>query len=668
MATGTQAFRGSTSALIFDAIMHKAPTPLSRLRPDLPVQLQHIIWKALEKDRETRYQTASDLLADLKRLKRDTDSGREAATLIYSPASGSGNASSGSILLGEMKKHKLAFGLGLTLVLIAIAGGLIVAYRLARQGRSAGLNLQNMTITKLTDSGNVAHAAISPDGRYLAYVTREARPSLWVRQVAAESAVPLLPPAKTSLDWVAFSPDGDYIYFQREFQIFVMPALGGTARPLLGGMMPFGAAISSDGKKLAFIRHPGPNGSTLNIANTDSTGERVIAEGHGPEYFGIVAAPSWSPDGKVVAASSWWNKGQYDTAIRCFPVDGGKPILLLPSTGYVIDSVWLRDQSGLLVALEPKSIGHSQIWLQPFPRGTLQRVTNDLNDYSDLSLTRDGKLLAAVEGEEFSTVFVAPSSDPDQGVPITAARRDGLTVAWMPNGMLLLQDSKSEFSLAQADGSNRVPLFQDDGYRPGVSGLSVCGDGRFIVFASDREANRSNIWRLDANGRNLKRLTEGELDLRPHCSADGTSVVYDSSVKKNSDLMKVSIEGGSPSVLAEGYLGSRYSPDGKQIASYTGGKIAILSSAGGPILKSFDLAPHGTLNYWDYSMLHWTPDGKALTYPLLEGNAMNLWKQPVAGGPPQQITHFTDPISAYDWSPDGKRLAISHGKWSSDVV
>jgi Tol biopolymer transport system component len=139
--------------------------------------------------------------------------------------------------------------------------------------------------------------------------------------------------------------------------------------------------------------------------------------------------------------------------------------------------------------------------------------------------------------------------------------------------------------------------------------------------------------------------------------------------------MKISIEGGSPSVLAEGpFFGARYSPDGKPIATYDYSvferpKIAILNSASGAVTKTLELSSHGTLNYWDYSMLHWTPDGQALTYPLLEGTvSMNLWQQSVNGGPPRQITHFNDRILAYDWLPDGKRLAVTRSKTSSDVV
>jgi Tol biopolymer transport system component len=169
----------------------------------------------------------------------------------------------------------------------------------------------------------------------------------------------------------------------------------------------------------------------------------------------------------------------------------------------------------------------------------------------------------------------------------------------------------------------------------------------------------------------LKRLTQEDWALSPHCSPDGRWVIYNAPTKNA--ILKISIEGGMPSVLEEGpFLGARFSPDGKQIATYdlTGdqNKIRVFSVQGGPELKSFALASPGSLNYWDYSLLHWTPDGRALTYPLLDEDSMNLWKQPLTGGPPQQITHFKDLTFAYDWSSDGKRLAISRGRKPSDVV
>jgi Tol biopolymer transport system component len=452
--------------------------------------------------------------------------------------------------------------------------------------------------------------------------------------------------------------------------LYVIPVLGGTPQLITNKAMPWGVGMSPDGKRIAFIYHPNGSDSSLNVAAADGSGERVIATGRGPDYFGFGNPPSWSPDGMLVGATSWWYRERYLTAIRAFPLDGGTPKLLLASTGFAGVGSWLPDQSGFLLFYNVKQSDPWQIWFRPYPHGDLQRITNDLKDYYDLTLNGDGNLLCAIARETFSTTFVGPSGNPERSQAVTTASKDGFALAWMPDGRLLLRNFNGEFSLMRADGTNRVPLFRDD--REFLNYVSVCGNGRYIVFSSNREGKSFAIWRADSNTGALKRLTYGEGDMTPHCSSDGNWVVYHGTGSKTNMLQKVSIEGGAPSVLAKGeFAGARFSPDNKWIASYDCTndvcKIRIFSSDGRSV-KLFPLAPHGTLNYYDYSLLHWTPDGRALTYPLLDGDAMNLWRQPLSAGPPQQLTHFKELIFAYDWSPDGKRLAISRGSRPSDVV
>lgn len=678
MATGQLPFRGDTAGLVFHAILDRSPVSLVRINPEVPPKLEEIVHRLLEKDRDLRYQSAADLRADLMRLKRDVDSTRGIPMGMHSPIPASGEPVRGSISSGEKKKHKFAFVLSLGFSLVAIAIGLMSTYTVTRQRRSAGVNLQNMTIAKLTETGNVAHAAVSPDGRYLAYVVKEAQQSLWVRQIATEGAVRIVPPLSLAYGGITFSPEGDYIYFERQSlqndtrDLYVVPALGGSARLIIDDLV-FGAGISPDGSKIAFTRSA-PLTSSLNIADKDGSAAHAIFETHVADNFAFGGPPSWSRDGKLVAATSSWRKSQYRSALRCFPVDGGKPFLLLASRGILQQAVWEPDESGLLVSLAPNSSTRSQIWLQPYPRGEPQRITNDLNSYHDLSISKDAKLLVAVETEISSRIFVAPASAPDRGVPLATVKFDGQTLAWMPNGKLVSQDSHGQFSSMGADGKDRVSLFRDDGF---FEGLSACGDGRFLVFSSLRESDHYNIWRVDAEGNNLRRLTDRDDNYTADCSPDGKFVVYSSSTAdgKLIRLMKTSIDGGAATVLSEApYTGARYSPDGKHIALYDfegkEPKVAIIKSTGGMPIKTFDIGRDGVLmrsaSY--FSTLRWTADGRALTYLLQQGSAINLWKQSVTGGPARQLTHFDDRIFAYDWSKDGEWLAISHGKSSSDVV
>jgi len=657
MATGKLPFQGTTTATMVASLLRDSPESPLLANPGLPAELGRIIGKALEKDRTIRYQSAADLRSDLKRLRRDTDSGRSVSAT--SPTS----AASRRVPRPWLWMTAAVLGI--------VAVGSVYKWP---KSQPFGPNLQNVTITRLTDTGDIALAAISPDGKYVAYISRGAQPSLWVRQVATESAVQVLAPVAGGYLGLTFSPDGNYLYLTREGtggvsanDLYRVAVLGGSPKLIIKDLEAE-VGLSEDGKRIAFIRHS-RGGSSLNVANSDGTAERLIAESTAFDDYFAQTPPSWSRDGKMVVVPSLWLKEGNLNAIRCFPPDGGKPIVL-PSQRYIAQAIWLHDQSGFLLA-STRIGAYLQIWEQPFPEGEPQRITNDLAAYDNLSLTTDDRLLAAVDTEVSSAAFVAASADPDHGVAITTAKSDGLALAWMPDGNLLLRDAKSQFSLAQADGKNRV-LFHEE--LDIFSAPSVCGDGRFIVFCSLREGNRRSIWRVDSNGRNLKRLTKANDDASyPHCSPDGAWVVYDFRKGQDGHLMRIPSEGGAAVTLASGNIfGSRYSPDSKQVAFFVDeadkGRIAIVGAAGGPRLKTFDVAPGGTLSYDDYSLLHWSADGRALTYPLLVGDEMNLWSQPISGGPPRQITHFHDRILAYDWSPDGKRLAITRAKSSSDVV
>jgi eukaryotic-like serine/threonine-protein kinase len=300
MSTGTMPFRGESSGVIFKAILDGTPTPAVRLNADVPPKLDDIISKCLEKDRNLRYQHASETRTDLQRLKRDTESQKSIA--MTEPARA-----------GKLQRGML-LGM-LSVVLATIAGYFLFHHRGGGQSRT--LNVQNMQIVKLTDTGNVGIAAISPDGRYLAYSLKEGQQSsLWLRQLATDSAVQLFPPKKGFYESVTFSPDSNYMYYLHDREgsdsedVYRIPTLGGTARLILENA-DSGIGLSPDGKQLAFVRGLEPPQSQLLVAHNDGTDEHVVVDPLKEKIgrFNSFSAPSWSRDGQMIALPIFTQNG-----------------------------------------------------------------------------------------------------------------------------------------------------------------------------------------------------------------------------------------------------------------------------------------------------------------------------------------------------------------------
>jgi WD40 repeat protein len=299
MCTGTLPFRGDTTGAMFDSILNRAPVAPVRLNPDVPLQLEQVINKALEKDRDIRCQSAAELRADLKRLKRDTESSRVTAV--------------GAAVLPVGQKRNLWLEVGALLVALAgISWG--VYYWLAPRV----VPFQKSEKARLTANGKVTMAAISPDGRYVAYVTggglfTRGRQTLWVRQVGTGSDVQIVPPADLRYGGLTFSRDGDFLYVtQSESKdsspgvLYKIPVLGGTKKRLIGDVAdnPFGGSVtlSPDGKRVAFSRKSkARNETALMVANEDGSGEKQLDVRKSPNgFFGVVA---WSPNGKTIATA-----------------------------------------------------------------------------------------------------------------------------------------------------------------------------------------------------------------------------------------------------------------------------------------------------------------------------------------------------------------------------
>jgi serine/threonine protein kinase len=685
MATGHVAFSGASSVLILDAILHKAPTSPVRLNPEVPPKLEEIISKALEKDRDLRYQSASEMRTDLKRLRRDTTSGRQTVAADRTPAAAAtvsepsaGPPSSTAILLGEAKRHKFTVGLLIAGVALLLSGLGVAIYKLSV--RKSELNFQGMKIVRITESGKATDVAVSPDGQYVVYVLQEGeKQSLNVRQVATGSDVQVLPPDVVNFRGLAYSPDGNYIYFTRSDKrnpnysyLWQMPALGGAPRQLVRDIdTPI--AFSPDGRQFVFARGvPAKAEVEVLVAGVEGSGERTLAT----LSAGVLGGPDWSPDGRIVAITTIGGKKVTRQVISAISVSDGKVREIYSTPNWLGRPRWLADGSGLLVTVWDPALGwRAQLWQISFPGGEAHRFTNDLTDYrsalyadyrSPLDMTRDRKTLATIESTTVADLWVAPAGDAARARQITTGARANNGLAWLASGALVYSDYDDDLFSVQEDGSKRTLLApgQNDNEHP-----STCGDGRFIVFRAYRN-EKFNVWRMDPDGSNPVQLTDEAFAFNPECSPDGKSVLY--TRVNDMTAWQVPIQGGPPSQLVlpnTAGAGPQISPDGKLLAYLampatmsSSTVLTVVPFGGGSPLYRFDV-PMGA------SEIHWAPDGKALDYRLTRSGASNIWRQPLAGGPPKQITNFkSDLIFFFAWSRDGKQLALERGTTSSDVV
>jgi serine/threonine protein kinase/Tol biopolymer transport system component len=725
MATGRQAFEGETTAVIFHKILAEDPVPVTRLNPDLPPEIDRIITKCLEKDRDLRYQHASDIRTDLKRLKRDTGSGRGTAVSAVSAAehgqharatatsqsgveaglsrqqedggvkpplqsaTGVGHASSDSQMVAALvRHHKGKVAVLIALIAAGIFAGGYAIYHLTRpagQASAPSNSSANMQITQLTTTGTAELAAISPEGRYVAYVQQDSNGhSLWLRQIATGSNVQIIPPvADKKYDALTFSPDGNYLDYVEEPQngteepdLYRVPALGGQSSKLLENV-PTAVTFSPNGGRMAFVRYLYGTGETqLVLAGADGSGGRVLARRELPKFFWFQAGPAWSPDGKVIAVSAG-TLSPWESRPFAVNVSTGKEQQIGSKGWFSVGQLaWLPGgKSLLMIASDLSAPWQHQMWRISYPDGGASRITNDLNDYNGVSVTADGGALATVKTESASNIWIASKGEWDHPRQITR----GLSNADGTEGLSWTEDGKIVYA-SQANGNTSLwQVNSTDGEsRKLVQTVllnilpSACGGSDYLTFVAALNGGGPKIWRSDADGSNLKQLTEGSYDMGPSCSPDGKWVVYWSLSSGKYEIWRVTIDGGKPVQLTNvaGAGPPSISPDGKWLVcahqedSQKPWELAILPFAGGKPVRTFKFLPATDPS----PTLVWTPDGRAIAYTVQKGGVSNIVAQPIDGGTPRQLTHYdSGHIFWFDISSAGQ-LALARGTQSSDVV
>jgi Tol biopolymer transport system component len=631
-----------------------------------------------------------ELRGDLKRLQREMDSGRTVAASGASSArtaAASSSASvtqtsarvapvpksSSSVIVEAARKNKFGAGLTAALAVLVVAAAAFGVYSLLLRNRH--LPFEHFTIENLTNNGHVSRAALSPDGKYLLHVRDEnGLQSLWLRHIPSMSNTQVVPPAATQYAGLAFSPDGSYIYCVRRDEsehtlasLYRAPVLGGTPQLLIKDV-DSPVTFSPDGQRIAYLReHHDTPFFDLFIAHSDGTPDRALFSN--TPLASNTYEPAWSPDGKTIVIPV--AQPTPDTISGLEEVDvatGKRHSGVLSAERIYFGGVWLPDGSGLVMTTVSQMTSlHGQLTLVSYPRGEFRQLTTDTNDYFHPSVSGDGRSIVVSQVHGDMQIEVAPASRPDalQPVPL-ASHRDVWAWAWAADGRLVIPQTP-DIRLVNPTGGETVLLSDAQHISDQVTS---CAGGKYYVFRSAGRSGKAsfNLWRMEADGANIKQLTFGPNESEPECAREGPWVFY---VDRgdNKAIKRVSVEGGQPETLiTDASWGWSVSPDGKRIV---GTDVRELDHK--LILTVYSIEDK-KMTYHELDQrasppLAFAPDPKAVVYLVREKGVDNLWEQPLDSSPPHQLTHFTsERIGRFRFSPDGTKLAIERGHIESDAI
>lgn len=548
-----------------------------------------------------------------------------------------------------------------------------IGYALYKFANPSPMIFEAGKTTRITATGKVKLAAVSPDGKLIAYSQEEngEQQSLWMRHITSESSVQIAPLSSVEYRGLNISPDGNSLYYiVGQGTLYQMPVLGGAAKKIADGLytstsIGVDVGISPDSKQIAFVRRFKKEASALFIVNADGTNERTLAAFEQPVRLGESVA--WSPNGRVIACREITNGKQNIIAVQV--ADGTSALILPQGRATVLKIVWMPDSKSLLMS----GGAGGQIYRIFYPSGEEHPINFDGDYGNGIGLTTDGRFLAKVKTETAAHVWTMPSGNASRAKQLTAGfnKLDGVfELSWIPDGRVVYNsntESGSSIWSAEANGSNSKQLLENQ-----ATG-SISSDGRFIIYQKGLPVTDDvGLWKMDVSDGRDVRLTNIAVIYQTF-SPDGKWLVF-TRFAERVGLWKMPSAGGEPTlVLDENAICPTVSPDGKTIAfiwrrAGETNRIALVSFDGGEVIKSFDAKLEGN-GIFSKQNLQWTADGRGIYFIGLTDGVSNIWRQPIDGGQPEQVTNFTTGrIFNFAFSPDGSQLALSRGTINSDVV
>ena len=622
--------------------------PPSSHNPLIPQDFDRIVAKALEPDREVRYQHASELRADLKRLKRDSDAG---LNRLQAP---------------QVSAHSRNLWLLVIIAIAATAIGLAIRYFAG----TARIPFKEFAITRITDSEDVQYTAISPDGKYLVTVRKDpqGKQALWVHHLPSNTERRLLETTNFTYNSIRLSPDSSFIYFRvvagggggphdaYESNVYRIPVIGGDPEIIVRNV-DSQVTFIDDGQRLCFYRGD-PSGKVFSFvsASVDGGDEKII--GKIPD---VPSATACSPDGKRAAVSF-----HSDEIVVVDFATGKSSVLYRPEKDrwLVYGISWTPDGNGMIVSTAPKGRVLLQLGYVAYPSGQFHQITNNLNTYlHGVSLTADGKTLAATEGRQESTFFLAPAAEPGrmQETQLKWIHSFG----WISNNELIAAGDDGVLKLADLSGNNITTLRIPRGYY--LSSPAKCGENAIIAQGGSPDNPSLGVFRISLDGSSIQQLTHGSRDLIPACTPDGKWMLYlDAANMRQPHLIAMPLGGGSAIQVGEYCTWFGVSRDGKLLAveSHPGrSRIDLFNVEGWKQFRQLEVTET------EERSAQISPDGKSIIMTSYRDGTGTMWKFPLDGSPSKQLLSVPGKqLGQIQFSPDGSQIAFTALASPADAV
>lgn len=584
---------------------------------------------------------------------------------------------SASKLLLKYPPPFIALALASFLICTIALGGWFV--RGSRETLEARILSAPFASEKLSTNGKVHHVVISPDGKNVIYtnISPSDKRSIWLRHLETGNNIEIIPPSDNLYFGLAFSPDGNFLYFARRLQkvegqldIYRISVFGGIPKKIVSDAQGW-MSISPDGARISFVRCPYRDDEycSLWIADSaDGRNEKKLVSR--PRPFQI-SDNEFSPDGGLIAFATGQSQNKANEfSLSAIEVLSGAERELTAEKFFNIKGLaWLPDKSGLLITASRIPNKNFRIWHVSAATGEAEPLTKDSETYSALSLDKTASRLVATKVKEDFRVRVLNLENPSVGLVLA----DAGSVTFAPDGKIVYSSTMSgndEIWSINPDGDDQKQLTNDpaDDESP-----IIAPDNSAIYFASNR-TGAGHVWRMNPDGSNQTQLTRETGGFPLFVSPNGEWVYFQQGVDRT--LWRVSIRTGAEQmVLNKAKYRFALSPDGALVSfgeKFGGEKfIVAVSLANGETVKTFKYADQeGNLVEID-----WLSQGEGLVYILADGEYRKntLWLQPFdAAETPRKIADLgDDQISGargLALAPDGKSFAVVQGGWLHDAV